>query len=92
MIKSFIVAAVAALALAACATPEERAAQAQAEMEGMMRVYGPACERLGYARESDGWRDCITRLDSRDHYTRYTTAPTFTNCFGHRGFFSCTTF
>jgi len=90
MIKSFIVAAVAALGLAACATPEERAAQAQVEMEGMMRVYGPACERLGYSSSDDRWRDCVLRMAARDDMRmRY---PMSTTCFGHRGFFNCTSF
>jgi hypothetical protein len=90
MIKSVIVAGVAALALAGCATPEERAAQAQAEMEGMMAVYGPACERLGYKPSDDRWRDCVLRMAARDDMrARY---PMSTTCFGHRGFFNCTTF
>ena len=90
MIKSIVVAGVAALALAGCATPEERAAQAQAEMEGMMAVYGPACERLGYRPNDDRWRDCVLRMAARDDMrARY---PMSTTCFGHRGFFNCTTF
>jgi len=90
MIKSIVVAGVAALALAGCATPEERAAQAQAEMEGMMAVYGPACERLGYKPSDDRWRDCVLRMAARDDMrARY---PMSTTCFGHRGFFNCTTF
>ena len=90
MIKSVIVAGVAALALAGCATPQERAAQAQAEMEGMMAVYGPACERLGYSPNDDRWRDCVLRMAARDDMrARY---PMSTTCFGHRGFFNCTSF
>ena len=90
MIKLLATAAALALNLAACATPEERAAQAQAEMEGMMRIYGPACERLGFKPEDDRWRDCVLRMAARDDArARY---PMSTTCFGHRGFFNCTTF
>lgn len=84
--------AILAVLLAGCATPAERAAQAQREAEEMMAVYGPACERLGYKADSDTWRDCILRLNARDTYERYRNAPVMTNCFGHRGFYQCSTF
>jgi hypothetical protein len=64
-----------ALLLAACATPQERAMQKQAEMEGMMALYGPACARLGYAPNSDQWRSCILNLSIKDE-VRY-SAPTY---------------
>ena len=41
------------IALSACATSlEERAQDAIA-------TYGPACEKLGHARDTDAWRRCI---------------------------------
>lgn len=80
----------AASLLAACATPEQRAAEMQRQVDEMITVYGPACERLGYSRDAQGWRDCILRLDA--HETRYRTTPSTTTCFGHRGFFQCSTF
>jgi hypothetical protein len=61
----------AALLLSACATPQERAARKQAEMADMMVVYGPACERLGYAVQSDQWRSCILSLSTKDDVQRY---------------------
>lgn len=76
--------------LAGCATPEERAARVQREVDDMIRVYGPACDRLGYKAESDPWRDCILRLNAKDSVRR--GYPTTTNCIGHRGFLHCTTF
>lgn len=79
------------LALAGCATPAERAARMEAEVTRMMQEYGPACERLGYQRDDDKWRDCILRLSSKVEQ-RYTVYPTTTSCYGHRGFFNCTTF
>ncbi|MFL6631266.1 MAG: hypothetical protein ACJ8HJ_02990 [Massilia sp.] len=80
-----------ALLLGGCATQAERAAQQQREVDDMIAVYGPACERLGNARDSEQWRSCILSLDTRNTL-RYRTAPTTTTCFGHRGFFNCSTF
>jgi hypothetical protein len=40
------------VALAACATPEQRAAQDE-------REYGLVCDKQGYARDSEKWRACV---------------------------------
>jgi len=64
-----------ALASAACSTPQERAAQKQAEMANTMAIYGPACSRLGYAVDSDQWRSCILSLSAKDEMQRYGPAP-----------------
>ena len=53
-----------ALLLTGCATPAERAAQIQREVDEMIVVYGPGCERLGYANGTDEWRSCILRLSA----------------------------
>lgn len=81
-----------ALLLGGCATPAERAAQQQREVDEMIVVYGPACERLGYANGSDQWRSCILTMDTKNAIARYRTSPTTTTCFGHRGFFNCSSF
>lgn len=78
--------------LAGCATPAERAAQMEREVDRMIEVYGPACEKLGYRTDSDPWRDCVLRLSAKDNFERYNRYPTTTTCFGHRGFFHCSTF
>lgn len=57
--------------LAGCTTPQERATRNQAEVERMMAEYGPACERLGYAPNSDPWRSCVLKLNERDDLLRY---------------------
>lgn len=82
-----------ALALAGCAgmSPAERAAHAEMEVQRMMETYGPACERLGYTRGEDKWRDCVLQLSIKDEY-RASRYPTTTTCFGHHGFIDCTTF
>ena len=78
------------LFVAGCATQAERAAQVQREVEEMIRVYGPGCEKLGYKPDSDLWRDCVLRLSTKDSLERrdFTT----TDCIGSRGFVHCTTF
>jgi len=57
--------------LAACTTPQERAARAQAEAAQMMTIYGPACARLGYAVQSDAWRNCVIALSTKDDLQHY---------------------
>lgn len=78
------------LFVAGCATQAERAAQVEREVEQMIQLYGPGCEKLGYKSDSDPWRECVLRLAQRDD--RYNRYPISTNCIGHRGFMQCTTF
>ena len=40
--------------LAGCATPEQRAEQALVQ-------FGPYCDKIGYQRDTDQWRNCITQ-------------------------------
>jgi hypothetical protein len=65
----------AALTLAACTTPEQKAAEMQAEMSRMMYVYGPACAKLGYAANSDPWRSCVLQLSEKEEADRYGYPP-----------------
>lgn len=69
--RTIAIAALAALTLAGCSTPEQRAAEMQAEMSRMMIMYGPACDKLGYASKSDSWRDCVLQLSAKDDIQRY---------------------
>jgi hypothetical protein len=78
--------------LAGCVSPAERAAQMQRDVDEMMATYGPACEKLGYKNDTDPWRECVLRLSTKESYERYRSYPSTTNCFGHRGFFQCSTF
>lgn len=61
--------------LAACATPAEQAAYLQRQMDTMIFVYGPACEKLGYTVKTDPWRNCILQLSAKDDYERYRGYP-----------------
>jgi hypothetical protein len=76
--------------MAGCATQAERAAAVQRDVDDMMRVYGPGCEKLGYRADSDPWRECVLRLATNDRRDRrdFTT----TNCFRTGGFLNCSTF
>lgn len=79
--------------IAGCAvTPAEREARMQREVDQMVLLHGPVCDKLGYKRDSDPWRDCVLKLDTKDSYKRFASRPTTTSCFGHRGFFQCTHF
>jgi len=77
MPKSSILLLLAALAGCATLTPEERAARVTAEMEKLKVEYGPACDALGYARDSDGWRNCLLSLANRDACERAANTPTY---------------
>jgi len=63
---AFIIAIPIAAVLVGCATPAERAAQAQREVERMVEIYGPACTRLGFKADTDPWRSCIISLSQKD--------------------------
>ena len=64
--RAFIIAVPIIAALAGCATPAERAAQAQREVERMVEIYGPACTKLGFTVNTDPWRSCIINLSQKD--------------------------
>lgn len=79
--------------LAGCSTltPAERSAQMEKEVDEMIQVYGPACEKLGAVANSDAWRACLLKLnDSKT--LEYSLRQTTTTCWGHRGFFQCSSF
>jgi hypothetical protein len=74
-----------------CMTQQQRAAAVSRDVEDMMLVYGPGCERLGYKSDSDAWRECVLRLATKDQIEQrdFTT----TTCFGaRRGFLQCGAF
>jgi hypothetical protein len=73
-------------------TPAERAAQMEQEVDEMVQVFGPGCEKLGYQPDSDQWRACILQLNTGKAIERYQSRPLTTHCWGHRGFYNCSTF
>ncbi len=72
------------LALAACTTPQQRAERMQAEMAQMMVIYGPACSGLGYAPNSDPWRQCVLQLSTREELRQIGNSPSFYGGIGSR--------
>lgn len=81
-ISRFLLAAATAAALAGCATPQERAAQMQAEVDRMMQVYGPGCTHLGFTAGSDQWRNCVLQLSTKDEIGR--DGPSYYGGIGRR--------
>lgn len=63
--------------LAACSTPQERAARMQSEVDSMVALYGPACTRLGFVDNSDPWRNCVLELSLKDDVQRYGYYPSY---------------
>jgi hypothetical protein len=80
-----------ALLLTGCVTQEQRTAQVQRDVQDMIQVYGPGCEKLGYKADTDAWRDCVMKLSTKDNLERYNRYY-YDNCVGHAGFLSCTRF
>lgn len=66
-----------AVALAGCATPAEQSAVMSREMDRMIVVYGPACEKLGYKNDSDPWRNCILQMSLKNDFERYNYYPNY---------------
>ena len=81
--------ALAVLSLAACSTPADRAARAQKEMEDMIAEYGPACEKLGFPHDTDGWRNCALKFGTSENAQRY---PVMTTCYRTPGMLHCESF
>jgi outer membrane PBP1 activator LpoA protein len=67
----------AAMLLAACSTPQERAAYMQAQADEMVTVYGPACVRLGYTVNTDQWRACVINLSTKEDLRNYLSYPSY---------------
>lgn len=74
--------------LPGCMTQAQRAAAAQADVDDMIKVYGPACNKLGFSNDTDPWRECILRMRAQDD-ARYRNRPTSTTCVGQAGFLNC---
>ncbi len=36
------------------------------EIDEMVQIYGPACEKIGFNRNTDPWRNCIINLSQKD--------------------------
>jgi hypothetical protein len=52
------------LLLSGCATQEERAVE-------VLAAFGPYCEKLGYTRDTDAWRQCVQTEDAAAEMRAY---------------------
>lgn len=57
----------------------------QAEMERMIAEYGPACTQLGFAMNTDPWRNCVVQLAERDGARRGGVSTSIFGGFGSGG-------
>lgn len=76
--RTLTVMPIAAVLLAACGTPQERAAYREDPIKAMEPQYARTCDRLGYGKDSSQRRECIARLSRHDdlvdqalYYDRY---------------------
>ena len=60
--------------------------QQQANMDRMIAVYGPACTQLGYAMNTDPWRNCILQSATRDGAYRGGVSTSIFGSFGSGGY------
>ena len=74
--------------ITACTTPVQQAAEQQREVDRMVQIYGPACEKLGFSAATDQWRNCVLQLDAKNHNGGVKNM----SCFGRYGFVQCTSF
>lgn len=83
--RVFILAAASTFALLGCATPQDRAAAQQAEVQRMMAQYGPACAQMGFTPDTDPWRECILRSAGHDGGARSGISTSIFGGFGSGG-------
>jgi hypothetical protein len=55
------------LLLSGCETQEQRASE-------LIAAYGPYCEKLGYTKDTDAWRQCI-QFEDAAFYSRVPPFP-----------------
>jgi hypothetical protein len=58
---------------------------AKAEMERLITEFGPACTQLGFAVNSDPWRNCVVQLAERDGVRRGGVSTSIFGGFGSGG-------
>lgn len=83
--RTLMLTAASVICLLGCTTPQEKAMQQQAEMDRMIAVYGPACSQLGYAANSDPWRNCILQSAEKDSGYRGGVSTSIFGSFGSWG-------
>lgn len=83
--RTFILTAASVCCLLGCSTPQQQALEQQAEMDRMTAEYGPACTKLGYASDTDPWRDCVLQLATNNEGKRGGVSTSIFGSFGSWG-------
>lgn len=83
--RALILMTASVVCLLGCTTPQEQALKQQAEMDRMMARYGPACTQLGFATNSDPWRNCIVQSATSDDVNRGGVSTSIFGAWGSGG-------
>ena len=83
--RALMLTAASVVCLLGCASPQEKAMKQQAEMDRMMTEYGPACTQLGFAVNTDPWRNCVVQLAAKNGVSRGGVSTSVFGSFGSWG-------
>ena len=83
--RAFMLMTASVVCLLGCTTPQEKAMQQQAEMDRMIAEYGPACVQLGFAPNTDPWRNCIVQMATKNGTYRGGVSTSIFGGFGSGG-------
>lgn len=83
--RALMLTAASVFCLLGCTTPQEQAMKQQAQMDRLMAEYGPACSQLGYATNTDPWRNCVMQLATRNGDNRGRISTSIFGSFGSWG-------
>jgi hypothetical protein len=83
--RAYMLMTASVVCLLGCASPQEKAMQKQAEMDRMMAEYGPACVQLGFAANTDPWRNCVVQMATRNGTYRGGVSTSIFGGFGSGG-------
>lgn len=65
--KRFAALTLSTLALAGCATPAQDAVKFEQQFERRVQTYGASCEKIGFTRDTDPWRNCVLTATPYGH-------------------------
>lgn len=68
--KTHLAIVIATIAMAGCATKAGEIARAEVAMDRRIEVYGPVCDKIGFKRDTDAWRNCVVTFNPWYHPRR----------------------
>lgn len=68
MSKSAILILLYPLLIMGCASDSERAQAARKDVRLRADVFGPACEEMGFKKDTDAWRFCVVTYNPTGHH------------------------